>query len=170
MSTTAKWGIIAAVALITSFTAYYSVSDPAVPNSIVTTSFRAVGLVCLFASIFLSIYFNAKSQPQTDFKKMLQEGMKTGLLAIVLYSLYNYLYLSTINPEYIDNLVKYNIDAINASASEQGIKDSQIAGVKANITPFKGVTQDLLKLLAVTSMGSFMGSILLRFWTQRFSL
>lgn len=170
MSTTAKWSIIAAVALMSSFTAYYSVNNPAEANTLLTTSFRAVGLFAIFASIFLSIYFNAKADPATDFKKMLQEGMKTGLIAIILYSIYNYLYLSVINPEYIETLVNYNVEAIKASASEQAMKASQIADVKANLTPFKGVTQDVLNLLAVTSMGAFMGSVLLKFWTQRYSL
>lgn len=105
-----------------------------------------------------------------DLKKTLQEGMKTGLIAIVLYSIYNYFYLSSFNPEYIQQLVDIQIDHIQASASEQAIKDQQIAQVIKTITPFQGVTQHVLKLLAISSFGTLAGSILLKYWTQRFSL
>jgi len=156
---------------MTSFTAYYSVHDPNVGQSAITTTFRGVGILSLVLAIFLSIYFNAKEDPKgMDFKKTLQEGMKTGLLAIVLYSIYNYFYLSSFNPDYIERLVNFRIEAIEASASDQALKDQQIAQVAENLAPFKRVTQDVLKLLAISSMGAFMGSVLLKFWTQRFSL
>jgi len=163
MSVTARWGVIASVALITSFTAYYSLVNTGGEQNAITTVMRGLGILALVVFVFLSTFFNKKQTPGTYTIKIgLQEGMKTALLAIFLYSVYNYVYLAYINPEYIQGLIDANVQAINATANEETMKVRQIEQVKESLTPFKGVTTDVLKLLAVSSMGAILSSILVK--------
>lgn len=161
MSVSARWGLIALVGLATSFTAYYSQYNPKEPHT--TTIYLALGLALLVACVFISI-FQTRRQYKAAFstKIGLQEGMKTALLAITLYSLYNYFYLSSFNPAVIESIIAAQTDMVNAANLSDADKAARIANLTNEVTPFKKVTQDLLRLLSVSSMTALMGTIIVK--------
>ena len=161
MSVTAKWGLIGLVATTTSFTVYYSLHDPKAPHE--NTIYLIVGVFLFAFCVFMSILFNKRSNPhQFNIKKGLQEGMKTALMVTMLFSIYNYFYLSSFNTEVIDRLIAAQVDVINASSHTDGVKAQQIAKLPSIISPFKKVTEDILKLISVASMTSIFGAVIVK--------
>ena len=161
MRYTWKWGLIGLVATCTSFTAYNSLFDPANPHG--TTIYLALGLFLLVATLFISV-LQVKRGLQQDFnlKIGLQEGMKTALFIILPYSVNNYFYLSSFNPSVIEKLVNAQIENLNAAEISESRREVQLKAIYENMTPFKKVTQDLLRLLSISSMTTFISVILVK--------
>lgn len=161
MSVTARWGLIGLVATTTSFTVYYSLYDPKDPFG--TTVYLALGIFLFMFCVFMSILFNKRTNPG-DFtiKKGLQEGMKTALMTIVLFSVYNYFYLSSFNTEVIDRIIAARTELINASGQTDVIKQHQIDQLASSLSPFKKVTQDILRLISIASMTSIIGTVIVK--------
>jgi cobalamin synthase len=161
MSISFRWGVIALVALITSFTARYSMFDPLDPGK--SLPYLIVALFALFACIMVSLVLNRRATPaEFDAKKGLQEGMKTALLALVLYSIYSYIYLSYLNPAVIENLVLARTTEITNSAMDPNQQTEALEAIKNQITPFKEVTSKLLILLSIAMSSTLFGTIIVR--------
>ena len=86
--------------------------------------------------------------------------MKTALIVISLFSLYNYFYLSSINQNVIKSLIDAQTELINASTLADSDKLSRINILQSEITPFKKVTQDVLRLVSIASMTSLLGTVI----------
>ncbi|MFY0671907.1 MAG: DUF4199 domain-containing protein [Bacteroidia bacterium] len=161
MSISFRWGIIALVALITSFTARYSMFNPLDPSK--SLPYLIVGLFALFASIIISLVLNRRATPaEFDAKKGLQEGMKTALLALILYSIYSFIYLSYLNPTVIESLIAARITEITNSAMDAGQQSETINALKTQVTPFKEVTSKLLILLSIAMSSTLFGTIIVK--------
>ncbi|MGB0431820.1 MAG: DUF4199 domain-containing protein [Bacteroidia bacterium] len=161
MSISVRWGVIALVAMITSFTARYSMYNPKAPME--SIPYLILGIFALFVCILVSLVLNRRHLKQDfDAKKGLQEGMKTGLFAIMIYSFYMYLYLSYFNPGVIENLIAERVNDINASGLEIGQKEQAINALKNEVTPFRRVTQELLILLSIATSSTLFGTIIVK--------
>lgn len=159
MSITARWGLIGLVATTTSFTVYYSLYNPKDPFG--TTIYLGIGIFLFMFCVFMSILSNKRANPQEfTVKKGLQEGMKTALMTIVLFSIYNYFYLSSFNTEVVARLMEAQIDVINATGQTDAMKQQQIANLPSLISPFKKMTQDILKFTSIASMTSILGTVI----------
>lgn len=161
MSISIKWGLIALVALATSFTAKYSMYDPQNPQS--TLPYLITGLAALFASILISLVLNRRHfKNEFTAKKGLQEGMKTGLFAIIVYAMYVYFYLSVFNPSIIENLIATRVEEIKELAYSEEQQKEAISSLMREVTPFRRMTQELLILLSIASSSTLFGTIIVK--------
>lgn len=161
MKASVRWGIIAAVGVVISFTAYYSQMDPAAGKSVLV--YLGIGILVLAASVFCGILFSRKENPEAfDLKEGLKAGLTVTLIALLAYGLYLFLYLKYFNPEVIQKLIDYRSGLIRQSALSESQQEEQIANLTQMISPFKTVTLDILRLLFIGSISTFGTSFLMK--------
>ncbi|MBI3141668.1 MAG: DUF4199 domain-containing protein [Bacteroidetes bacterium] len=160
MYITIKWGLIALVALTTSFTAYYSLLDPGKPHG--SSLYLAIGLMLFAGSVFVSVIIDTKHKGGQGLKGALQTGLKTALFAVVLFSVYDYVYLKAINPSVLENLYAFHTSSIVSAGLEESEEAKQLKEMARSLSPFAKMTQDLLRLITVATMSALMGAVLAR--------
>ena len=159
MSTSLRWALIAFVALCTSFTTWYALFNPEFAGG--NRIYMGTGILLYAGCVFVSMYLTKKrSENPIDYKGILQAGLRTAIIALVVYSIYHYLYLRYINPEIIDSLIANRIESIKFLGLPEAEESQRIADVEAQITPFKKVNLDLLRLLFIGSLSSFFGAFI----------
>ena len=132
-------------------------------NTADSLPYLILGLLALFASIIISLVLTRRAfGPLFDAKKGLQEGMKTALFALILYSIYSYIYLSYLNPSVIENLILARITEISSLDIDANQQTEAIEALKGQITPFKEVTSKLLILLSIATSSTLFGTIIVR--------
>lgn len=166
MNLSTKWALIALVALSTSFTAHYTTQT--IDGSVLPLVFLAVGVFLYAACIFISIYLKSKELKQNfDFKEGLQQGLKTGMIALVLYSLYHYMYLAYLNEDIIAELITEKTKIIEEGNFSLKEEKSRIAQLQETISPFKMVTSSVLNLLFIASITSISGTLIVKVFISK---
>lgn len=89
--------------------------------------------------IFLALNEYRQQQPdQTlSFKTGILVGLAISAIGGILFGIYNWLYVTFINPEFMDQYFSYYIDNIRNSSAPQAQIDSQIAQLQAEKDMFQ---------------------------------
>lgn len=89
--------------------------------------------------IFLALNEFRQQQPnqQVSFKKAMQIGLAISAIAGVLFGIYNWVYVSFVNPEFMDQYFNYYIENIRNSGDSQAQIDAHIQQLEAEKAMFQ---------------------------------
>lgn len=166
MNTILKWGIIAAVGLISSFTVHFSTYTPNAESPFGKFFFMAAIFFLAF-----SIFFGLKKIKQDNINNFkiefgLKSGLKIVLIGGLITALYLFVFFKWINPEILTAFFEINQSNLQALLADgtmsQEVYDQQIEGFKSFYAPFNQSSMSLMIMLFAGSFFTLITTILLK--------